>query len=186
MLMRTPRSLCGILGIAAALALSAGTGQAKSSSQKECSEKYQAAKAANTLNGLTYNQFRKQCATEAREDKAATPASAPAPVPTAAPAAPAPAPAAPTVAAAPKPAPSAAATTPARPTIAPSATASVGNTVYPTAVSAAYAGEKPGKARMKTCLDQYHANKTGNGNGGMKWIQAGGGYYSECNKRLKT
>jgi hypothetical protein len=24
-----------------------------------------------------------------------------------------------------------------------------------------------------------------NGNGGLKWIQKGGGYYSECNKRLK-
>ena len=38
---------------------------------------------------------------------------------------------------------------------------------------------------METCLDQYRANKTGNGNGGLKWIQKGGGYYSECNKRLK-
>jgi len=24
-----------------------------------------------------------------------------------------------------------------------------------------------------------------NGNGGLKWIQKGGGYYSECNKQLK-
>lgn len=38
---------------------------------------------------------------------------------------------------------------------------------------------------MHTCLDQYHANKAGGGNGGLKWIQKGGGYYSECNKRLK-
>jgi hypothetical protein len=38
---------------------------------------------------------------------------------------------------------------------------------------------------MLTCLDQYHANKAGTGNGGLKWIQKGGGYYSECNKRLK-
>ena len=29
------------------------------------------------------------------------------------------------------------------------------------------------------------ANKATNGNGGLKWIQKGGGYYSECNKRLK-
>ena len=36
-----------------------------------------------------------------------------------------------------------------------------------------------------TCLDQYNTNKTGTGNGGLKWIQKGGGYYSECNKRLK-
>jgi hypothetical protein len=24
-----------------------------------------------------------------------------------------------------------------------------------------------------------------NGNGGLKWIQKGGGYYSECTKKLK-
>ena len=33
---------------------------------------------------------------------------------------------------------------------------------------------------MHTCLDQYNANKTNNGNGGLVWIQKGGGYYSEC------
>ena len=38
---------------------------------------------------------------------------------------------------------------------------------------------------MQTCLDQYNANKGTNGNGGLNWIQKGGGYYSECNKRLK-
>jgi hypothetical protein len=38
---------------------------------------------------------------------------------------------------------------------------------------------------MHTCLDQYNANKTNNGNDGLVWIQKGGGYYSECNKRLK-
>jgi hypothetical protein len=41
------------------------------------------------------------------------------------------------------------------------------------------------QSRMHTCLDQYNTNKTGTGNGGLKWIQKGGGYYSECNKRLK-
>jgi hypothetical protein len=38
---------------------------------------------------------------------------------------------------------------------------------------------------MHTCLDQYNANKASNGNGGTKWIEKGGGYYSECNKKLK-
>jgi hypothetical protein len=38
---------------------------------------------------------------------------------------------------------------------------------------------------MKTCADQYKANKATNANGGMKWIEKGGGYWSECNKRLK-
>jgi hypothetical protein len=62
---------------------------------------------------------------------------------------------------------------------------SVGNAVFPSAVSSKYSSDSAGKARMLTCLDQYHANKAGNGNGGLRWIQKGGGYYSECNKRLK-
>jgi len=37
---------------------------------------------------------------------------------------------------------------------------------------------------MQTCLDQYNANKADNGNGNLKWIEKGGGYYSQCNKRL--
>jgi hypothetical protein len=36
---------------------------------------------------------------------------------------------------------------------------------------------------MDTCLDQYRANKAGNGN--LKWIQKGRGYYSQCNSKLK-
>ena len=39
---------------------------------------------------------------------------------------------------------------------------------------------------MHTCLDQYHANKAANGNGGLRSIMKGGGYYSECNKRLES
>ncbi len=125
---------------------------------QECSAKYQAAKTAGTLNGMKWNDFRKaQCGSDA----AAEPAAA-APPPKAA-AKPAEAPAA-----APPPAPVA-----------------TGNTVFPSAVSSKYSSESAGKARMHTCLDQYHANKAGGGNGGLKWIQKGGGYYSECNKRLK-
>jgi hypothetical protein len=48
-----------------------------------------------------------------------------------------------------------------------------------------YAKETAGKGRMHTCVDQYNANKTTGGNGGLKWIEKGGGYYSECNKKLK-
>jgi len=68
------------------------------------------------------------------------------------------------------------------PTPAPVAT---GNAVFPSAVNPKYAKDSAGKARRETCLDQYHANKDSNGNGGLKWIEKGGGYYSECNKRLK-
>src|SRR5919108_5289470 len=60
-----------------------------------------------------------------------------------------------------------------------------GSAVFPTAVSPKYSSEAPGKARLHTCLDQYNANKATNANGGLKWIQKGGGYYSECNKQLK-
>jgi hypothetical protein len=57
--------------------------------------------------------------------------------------------------------------------------------MFPTAVSPKYASKSAGKARMLTCLDQYEANKANNTNGGLKWIQKGGGYYSMCNKHLK-
>jgi uncharacterized caspase-like protein len=57
--------------------------------------------------------------------------------------------------------------------------------VFPRAVDSKYASETEGKARMHTCVDQYVANKATDSNGGMKWIEAGGGYYSACNRSLK-
>ena len=127
---------------------------------QECSAKYQAAKTAGTLNGQKWNDFRKaQCGADA----AAAPAAAPAPAaPKAAEAKPA---------AAPKPAAA--------------APAPMGAAVFPNAVDPKYSKETAGKARMHTCVDQYNANKAGNANGGLKWIQKGGGYYSECTKKLK-
>jgi hypothetical protein len=125
-------------------------------SMKECSAKYKAAKDANTLNGMKWNDFRKtECGAQATAAPATGPAPAPSTTTTAAPSAPV---SAPTV---------------------------TGNAVFPSAVSPKYAKDSAGKARMETCLDQYRANKANNGNGGLKWIQKGGGYYSECNKRLK-
>jgi hypothetical protein len=38
---------------------------------------------------------------------------------------------------------------------------------------------------MHTCVDQYNANKATIADGGMKWIDEGGGCYTECNYRLK-
>ena len=146
----------------------AATAPAQALSTQECSAKYQAAKTAGTLNGQKWNDFRKaQCAADATAAPAA-----------AAPAAPAPAPAAPKEAEA-KPKKEAA------PMAAPAPAAPVGNAVFPNAVDPKYAKETAGKGRMHTCVDQYNANKTNNANGGMKWIEKGGGYYSECNKRLK-
>lgn len=60
-----------------------------------------------------------------------------------------------------------------------------GSAIFPTAVSPKYSSEKPGTARMHTCRDQYQSNKASGGNGGLPWIKKGGGYYSECNNRLK-
>jgi len=57
--------------------------------------------------------------------------------------------------------------------------------VFPQAISRKYANEPAERAPMHTCLDQYRANKQTNGNGGLRWIAKGGGYFSECNKRLK-
>ncbi|MEA2865538.1 MAG: hypothetical protein QOE39_253 [Bradyrhizobium sp.] len=138
----------------------AATSPAQALSTQECSAKYQAAKSAGTLNGQKWNDFRKA---ECGADATAAPAAAPA-----APAAEA------KPAAAPKPA-----------AAAPAAPVAVGNAVFPSAVDPKYAKETAGKGRMHTCVDQYNANKASNGNGGLKWIQKGGGYYSECNKKLK-
>ncbi len=65
------------------------------------------------------------------------------------------------------------------------AQAAAGNAVFPSQIAPEFASLTPGKARMQTCLAQYNANKTAGHNGGLRWIQKGGGYYSECNMRLK-
>ncbi|ACL57689.1 hypothetical protein [Methylobacterium nodulans] len=92
--------------------------------------------------------------------------------------------------AAPRPAPAPTAKPVQDPAPAPSqkpARAAPSGTIFPPAVSPKYANEPTGMARQKTCLGQYNANKAagGSGNGGMPWIVKGGGYWSECNKRLK-
>lgn len=60
-----------------------------------------------------------------------------------------------------------------------------GDAVFPTQINPQLASLAPGKARMETCLAQYRANKAAGKNGGLKWVQKGGGYYSQCNARLK-
>jgi hypothetical protein len=157
-----------IMGAGTALLLAATFGSiapASALTMKECSAKYQEAQKAGTLNGLKWNDFRKaQCGSE---DAAATPAAAPAAAPAK---------------------PAAAAAAPAKPAATAAAPAVGKGAVFPTAISPKYAKESAGKARMHTCLDQYNANKAagaGEGNGGLNWIEKGGGYYSECNKRLK-
>ena len=131
---------------------------AQALTMQECSAKYKAAQAAGTAKGIKWNDFRKaECGPEA---SAAAPATTSAPPP-----------------AAKASSKSATGSTTAAP--------AAGNAVFPSAVSPKYSSESAGKARMHTCRDQYNANKASNGNGGLNWIQKGGGYYAECNKRLK-
>jgi hypothetical protein len=127
--------------VIAVLGMQAGSAQALT--MTECSAKYKEAKAANSLNGMKWNDFRKsQC--DLAPTKRSSASSAPA------------------------------------------GTVVAANAVFPSAVDAKYSKEKPGRARRKTCLDQYKANKTSDANGGLKWLQKGGGYYSQCTKKLKS
>jgi hypothetical protein len=171
----------------AAAVLSAPAGAQTPNRLTTCNAEWNAMKANGTVGDKKYADFRKDCLArlanpEAAPAPGATPAAPPAAAPgtaAAPPPASAPPPAAAPHTASPGPAPHTAA--PAAPT----APAAPGQAVFPTAVSPKYANETAGKARMHTCLDQYHANKATGGNGGLNWIQRGGGYYSECNKRLK-
>jgi hypothetical protein len=63
--------------------------------------------------------------------------------------------------------------------------ASTVEVVFPAMIAPKYSGVDPEKARTLTCADQFNANKATNGNGGMKWIEKSGGYYSECVVHLK-
>jgi len=160
-------ALCAA-AMCAGIALSAAPASAQNR-MKTCNDEWNAMKANNTVGDKKYADFRKEClartaATPSAETPATTPATTPAAPPAAKPAAP------------PK-----SAAVPAKP----AAPAAAGEPVFPSAVSPKYSTETAGKARMHTCLDQYNENKAGSGNGGLNWIQKGGGYYSECNKRLK-
>ncbi len=149
-----------ILASASAFALASfSVAPASALTMKECSAKYQDAKKANTLKGQKWNDFRKaQCGDDDAND-----ADAAAAVPeTAAPAA----------------------TTAAAPAAKPAGKAKAA--VFPRSVSQKYSNESAGKARLKTCADQYNANKAANANGELKWIEKGGGYWSQCNTKLKS
>ncbi|RUW59190.1 hypothetical protein [Mesorhizobium sp. M7A.F.Ca.US.008.03.1.1] len=153
------KSECAAGASAAAAAKPAATKAAaapadgKGLSMAECSTKYQAAKTANTLKGMKWNDFRKtECGAGASDDDTV-------------------------------PAADEASYTkePAKPT-----TAAPKGVTFPSAISPKYASETPGKGRMHTCLDQYYTLKDANALGGLKWIQKGGGFYSLCNAKLKS
>ncbi|WP_374788757.1 antifreeze protein [Brucella oryzae] len=213
MSIRTITAMAGtaIIMSAAAFAFSS---PANALTMKECSAKYQSAKDAGTLGSMKWNDFRKaQCGDGA--DAAAAPAAPAAPAKKAAKSAAAPAaddsakgltmkqcsakyqaakdsgtdngvkwnafrkaecgPGADPVAMS-----TDGNSEPAAPTV-----AAPKGVKFPTAVSAKFSNESAGKARMHTCLEQYHALKDANALGGLKWVQKGGGYYSLCNARLK-
>lgn len=180
----------------------------------ECSTKYQAAKDAGTLGTMKWNDFRKaQCGTDTSAAPAAAPAAPAAPAKPAKQAATDSTDAAKGLTmqqcsakykaaqesglatglkwnafrkeecgpgADPEKVTSVSTKEPAAPTV-----AAPSGVKFPSAVSSKYASETEGKQRMKTCLDQYYANKSANSLNGLRWIQKGGGYYSLCNARLK-
>jgi hypothetical protein len=122
-------------------------------SAKECSVKYQAAKDADTLKGMKWNDFRKsECTTDSQD--------------------------------APDDLDVAADTDPVEPALVSTAKAPKG-VKFPRAVSADYSDQSEGRARMHTCVDAYHVNKDNGTLNGLKWIQKGGGFYSLCNAKLK-
>ncbi len=155
----------GSVFFAAAVVVGSASAFAQADVMKACGAEWQQLKESKQVKpGQTWNSYLADC----RKAKAAAkPAAAPA---AAAPAAAAPAAAAPA--------------TPAKPAAAPAKPAAAGAAKFPAAVDPKYAKESAGKQRMHTCLDQYNANKATNGNGGLKWIEKGGGYYSQCNKAL--
>ncbi len=142
--MTTRKVLFAAVAIAAAIgAVLATQSSAQALTLTECSAKYKDAKTAGTLNGATWNDFRKsQCADASGASAKRAPAAA-------------------------------------------AGTTVVADAVFPSGVDSKYSNEKAGRARRKTCLDQYKANKATNANGGLKWLQRGGGYYSQCVKKLK-
>ena len=158
---RLPGAIFLALGACAVLTIG---GRAQALTMQECSDKYKAAMAAHTLNGMFWNDFRRsQCTSKAP----ASPAAARPPAPLAVPASP------------PAPAPVESLAKPGTDS-APSSSA-----IFPSAVSSKYSRESPEKARMHTCIDQYKLNQITKSNGGLGWAMKGGGYYSECDKQLR-
>jgi hypothetical protein len=148
--------LCAVA--VSAVAALAATSPAQALTPQECSAKFQAARTAGTLGDQKWSDFRKaQCGADATAAPAATSAAA---------------------SAAPK-------ETAAKPKTE-AAAPPQGPAVFPSAVDPKYAKETASRARMHTCADQWKLNKAANTTGGLRWIQKGGGYWSECNRKLKA
>lgn len=168
------RAIWPMLALAGSVAVWSAPASAESIMQ-QCGQQYQEAKAANTLNGMAWNQYRTECsarlkATPASVQTDAAPAtSAVNPLkPVQAPTAVAPSPAV-------VPPPTTAAVTPAP--VAPAATTTAsGKTVSP--------GQAAFYARERQCGSEWRASKVTliAQTPGLKWQS----YLSQCNKRLKA
>ncbi|MFT9446881.1 hypothetical protein [Gluconobacter japonicus] len=163
------------LTLATVLAAGLATVPAHAMTAKECHAAFQAAKKGGTLSGQSYKAFKAaSCGTETPDatpeaaTSSATAATTTVPV---------------TTGKANPPDSSVAGTK--APIESKTVPVTSGNVVFPTAVSSQFSSLTPGKARMKTCVAQYNANKATGKNGNLKWIQKGGGYWSQCNSRLK-
>jgi hypothetical protein len=158
--MKTSTVVSYLVGAVVGSGLMMGTARPASAlTAQECGAKYQAAKTAGTLNGQKWADFRKaQCGADA----AATTAEAKSDAKTES-----------------KPEKKSAA----KPDAAP---VSTGDASFPTAIDPKFAKEPVTRARLHTCAAQWKINKDAKTTGGLKWIQKGGGYWSECNKRLKA
>jgi hypothetical protein len=157
---------------AAPAAPAAAPAEAHVSVQKECGAEYQAAKAAGSLSGQTWQQFLQAC--RARHAPAPA-AAAPAPAPAAE--TPVPAPAAPVAA------PAAAPAAPAKPAVAPAAEAPAGAATTKTGKPVS-PGTQAFIEREKQCGAEWRAKKAAllKANPKATWPA----YLSECNKRLKA
>lgn len=147
-----------LLLLVAGLTAWAGSPAAAQAVMLRCGQQYQSAKAAGTLNGMGWSQFRTECAARLKAQPAD--AAAAAPIPAAAPAAVAPSNATP-----------------------PSA-AGVSVPAPPQAAVPASAGRAAMLARQKQCGAEWRAQKATlvAQTPGLKWPS----YWSQCNTRLKA
>jgi hypothetical protein len=122
---------------------------------KACGDKWRAVRETETAKGVTWPQFLSRCRSETSGSARIAPA--------------------------PSGASDAAART--RPAEKPRATGK--GPVFPVDIAPRHASERPALARQRTCADQFKANKASDANGGLRWIEKGGGYWSRCNAHLK-
>ena len=152
------RSMIFLAGAAVAASFAMLVPAQAATVMQQCGQQYQAAKAANTLNGMTWNQFRADCAAKLKAEPTA--ATAPAATPAAvAPAAPAPA------------------------IVAPAAPATA-TAAAPMAKTPATGGRAAETTRQRQCGAEWRAQKASliAATPGLTWPK----YWSQCNKRLKA